>query len=236
MLVMNLIEHCISTYKNTISRIVKLTLYIKKKLIWQKKYLSKLMKADIIMQCESLWSVKTRFLMKRNEQLRMVHAFILINDVIIKFNYSMKWLELILKNVTQLHIKYMFQTNAANEYWAVSLHKRHVYKTVFSTAIDQLCYLCMGQELTEVSEMYSRLKDIVMSQISESNKKPALADVISKKTIFSHFMNDNVNEENGFKTLFNLLHNHYFLYVHWSLLILSILKSQFFMSNIEPIE
>lgn len=67
----------------------------------------------------------------------------------------------------------------------------------------------MSQKLIEKSEIYIKLKIITTRKIFKLNSKSSL-NAVFIKTMFIHFINDDVNEVNTFKVLMNFLHNHYF--------------------------
>ena len=69
----------------------------------------------------------------------------------------------------------------------------------------------MRQELTEASETYAQLKDLVTSEISEPDSELTLENVNSERTMFAHFVNNDVDEVNTFENLLIFFHNHYFL-------------------------
>ena len=67
----------------------------------------------------------------------------------------------------------------------------------------------MNQELTDDSEIYTRLKDIITEDISSLNLESSL-NTISDIITFAHFMNDDYEEATTFKKLMKFLHEHYF--------------------------
>ena len=88
-------------------------------------------RAGINTKCESPWAAQTKFPRRKNGKLRMVHAFIPINSATIESQYLMKRLEPLLREVSRSGMTCFFTADAANGYWAVSLHRPHAYKTVF---------------------------------------------------------------------------------------------------------
>ena len=116
MLVIDLIEYRILIYRIIISKVVKSMLYTIEKIIWQKKNLSFLEQVEIIMRCSLSWNVKTRFSRKSNDELKMIHAFCLLNEITIKINQFMRKIESILRDMSQFFIKYLFRANVANEF------------------------------------------------------------------------------------------------------------------------
>lgn len=53
------------------------------------------------------------------------------------------------------------------------------------------------------------MKDITIDFISSLHAESVLLKVMSK-TIFNHFVNDDIKEAASFKNLFEFLYNHYF--------------------------
>ena len=162
----------------------------------------------------------------------MIHVFCQLNNTTIKSNYLMRRIEFILKNATQKWLKYFFQVDAANEFWAIKIYRSHVYKLDFSVYNDHYCYLRMRQEITKNSEMYSRLKNIVIDSIFFFDSESSLFDV-KNETFFEHFVNDNVDEANSFEHLISFLHNYYFSRLVWVQLTLNSKKCKFFVFKIQ---
>ena len=79
----DLIEHRIPTYADAIPKISKPMLYTGEEIKWQPKHIPEMIEAGIITQCDSPWAARTRFPRKASGNLRMVHAFIPINDATI---------------------------------------------------------------------------------------------------------------------------------------------------------
>lgn len=111
------------------------------------------------------------------------------------------------------------------------MHKTYAYKSAFSVIQRQMCYLRMRQRLSEASETYTHLKNLIMSEILLSDSEPAMFNVMLKKAMFEHFVNDDVSEANTFKTLVRFLHNHYFSQISWGKLFLNSKKCQFFVDR-----
>ena len=228
----DLVTHRIPTYKEVIPKKVRQPLYTQEEMKWQRTHFKSLTDAGIIAKCQSPWSAKTRFPRKRDsDKLRMVHAFIPINDATIKAQYTMRRMEPVLHDISQSHIKCLFQADASNGYWAVPLHPEHAYKSAFSSAFGQMCYLRMGQGLTGSPGTYARLKDIATGDIPEPNPEPALSDV-SSNTTFNHFVDDDIGGADTFEELVEFLHNHYFPRLLWARLTISPAKSKFFVEKL----
>ena len=94
----------------------------------------------------------------------------------------------------------------------------------------------MRQKLTEASEIYFRLKNIVMKLILEFYCKSTLFDMMLEKELIKYFINDDAEEADTFKILFDLLHFHYFSHLVWSQLTLNLNKSKFFAQTIEILD
>jgi len=80
LLATDLIAHRIPTIRCKPVRI-KNALFTQKEVEWQRKHLPEMLNAGIIDWVNSPWSAKTKFPVKKNGDLRMVHAFCPINDV-----------------------------------------------------------------------------------------------------------------------------------------------------------
>lgn len=117
MLTMNLTEHYISTYRDIISKKIKLKLYSSEKIKWQKKNRFILIKVKIIMSCKLSWTAFIKFISKKEKtDLWIIHFFISINDVTIKSNYSMCRMKFILNNIKLNYIEILFQADTVNSY------------------------------------------------------------------------------------------------------------------------
>ena len=92
----DLLQHRIPTYAKSIPRVVKVGLFSPQEIEFQRNLLPKMERAGIITKCESPWSAKTKFPRRKNGKLRMVHAFIPINNATIESRYPMKQIEPIL--------------------------------------------------------------------------------------------------------------------------------------------
>ena len=93
----------------------------------------------------------------------------------------------------------------------------------------------MSQEITDGSETYSRLKNIVIETISSSSSKSSLSNAHSR-VFFDHFVDDDVDEVVTFERFLNFLHNHYFSRLAWARLTLNLKKCKFFVSRIQILE
>ena len=81
--------------------------------------------------------------------------------------------------------------------------------------------------------MYVRLKDIVTGDILEPHPEPALGDVAPGKTMFSHFMDNDMGGTDSFQSLCNFLHHHYFPLLASRQLTLNPAKSAFFIDKVD---
>lgn len=231
----DLVEHRISTYLKMWSQQAKSSLYTLKKIKWQRENFLTLKTAKIITRCHSLWVTKIKFYRKSKNilnKLRMIHTFNSINDAIIKSNHFMQRMKSIFIEVSKHHLKIWFCTNAFNKYYAVHIFLSHIYKIEFILTIKQYCYLRMNQELINDSEIYTRLKNIIIKEIFSSNIKSSL-NMIFKSTIFAHFMNDDYEEIIIFEELVMFLHRHYFSRLAWTKLTLNSIKCKFFVKKLK---
>jgi hypothetical protein len=119
-----------------------------------------LLEAKIIEHLFSPWSQRTKFIPKKDGDLRMVHVYCPINAVMIPNAYLMKRIEPVLSNLLQSGLSVYFQADAANGYWAEPLVPEHPYKTAFDTHMGLSHYLRMVQGLAGAPQTYTRLKEI----------------------------------------------------------------------------
>jgi hypothetical protein len=94
-----LVKHHIPTFPWAILRAARLPLYTEEERIWQVKNLPKMVDAGIIIKCTSPWSAHTKFPRKPSGKLQIVHNFMPINAVIIKMNYPLQRIELVILNL-----------------------------------------------------------------------------------------------------------------------------------------
>jgi hypothetical protein len=137
----DLVVYTIPTYKSAVPVKVKSKLYTPKEQKWLDSNILKLLVAGIIDHSVSPWCHCTKFVPKKDEDLRMVHFYCSINDATIMTGYPMKRIELVINNLLQPGFSLYFQVDAANEYWAVPLAPQHAYKTAFDTHMGQYHYL-----------------------------------------------------------------------------------------------
>ena len=90
----------------------------------------------------------------------------------------------------------------------------------------------MKQKITEDSETYLRLKNIVTDSVFFFDSESFLFDV-KDETFFEHFMIDDVDETNSFEHLMSFLHNYYFSRLIWTQLTLNSKKCKFFVFKIQ---
>ena len=94
---------------------------------------------------------------------------------------------------------------------------RYAYKTAFNTMLGQF-YFPMG--LTGAPATYADL---------------AFGPIPAPKETFKYFFDDDYGAADTFDQLLQFLHDIYFPRIHWARLTLKPSKSQFFVSNIEPL-
>ena len=226
----DLIAHRIPTIRCKPVRI-KNALFTQKEVEWQRKHLPDMLSAGIIDWVNSPWSAKTKFPVKKNGDLRMVHAFCPINDVTIKSNYPMKRIEPILNSLSSSKYKIFWYADGANGYWAVPMWKPHAFKTAFSTVLGQFAYLRMGQGLSGAPHTYAQLKDLAMGHIPEPQAEESLTGD-REDGAFHTFFDDDLGADTTFENQMRFLHERYFPRLHWARLVLNPVKSHFFMESI----
>ena len=128
---------------------------------WMDKNIPKMLEAGIIDYSISPWCHRTKFVPKKDGDLRMVHVYVPINAATVANSYPMRRIELVLNSLMKPGLSVYFQADAANGYWAVPLVQEHAYKMAFGTHRGQFHYLRMGQGLSVAPQTYSRLKDIL---------------------------------------------------------------------------
>ena len=228
----DLVVHRIPTYPNAIPRVCKPPLYTTEEVKYQRELLPQLVDAKIIARCDSPWSARSRFPRKSSGALRMVHAFVGLNNVTIKSNYPQRRIEGILKGMANPKISFYFQADGANGYWAIKVWEAHCYKLAFSSSEGQFCYLRMGQGCTGGAGTYARLKDIMTSAIPNPNAEPSLDEAMTDAH-YQHYLDDDLGGASSFEGLMDFLHNHYFPRLAWAKLTLNPKKCMFFSSKIQ---
>jgi hypothetical protein len=163
----DLIYHCIPTRRNCKPVRSKPRLSTAEEVAWLHGHIPAMEKAGIIDRLDSPSSAPSRFVMKKNNSLRLTHTFCPINDATMKSNYPMRRVEPILNNLMQPRFSMFWWTDASNAYWAVPVWPPHVFKTAFSCALGQFAYKRMGQGLTGAPMTYSRLEDLMAGPIPE---------------------------------------------------------------------
>ena len=93
----------------------------------------KMLEAGIIDYTVSPWCHWTKFVPKKDSDLRMVHVYVPINAATVANSYPMCHIELFLNSLMQLGLGVYFQADVANGYWAVPLAQEHAYKTAYGT-------------------------------------------------------------------------------------------------------
>ena len=230
----DLVMHTIPTWENAVPVRAKAKLYTPKERKWMESNIPKLMEAGIIEHSFSPWSHRTKFVPKKDGDLRMVHMYCPINATTIPNAYPMKRIEPVLNNLLQPGLSVYFQADAANGYWAVPLTPEHAYKTAFDTHMGQYHYLRMGQGLAGAPQTYTRLKDIFSGPIPGPDPEPALGNT-DIPGAFETFVDDDYGAHASFKDQFRFLHEHYFPRLMWSGLTIKPKKSGFFLDSIAPL-
>jgi len=231
--VTDLVVHRIPVHYGAQPRRAKKKLYTKKERDWLEFNLPKLEEADIIACSESPWAQRTKFVRKKDGGLRMVHVFCPINSITMLSGYPTKRIEPVLNNLMQAKFSSYFQADAANGFWAVSMHPSHAYRTAFSTHEGQWQYLRMGQSLGGALQTYARLKGLFCGAIPAPNAKPCLNHWTAGS--FECFVDDDFGAFPSFATQFAFLHNHYFPRLAWARITLKGSKCGFFLDKINPL-
>jgi hypothetical protein len=193
-----------------------------------------LLETKIIKHSFSPWSHRTKFVPKKDGDLRIVHVYRPINAATIPDAYPMKRIKPVLNNFLKPGLSVYFQADAANGYWDIPLVPEHAYKTAFDMHMGQFHYLRMGQGLAGAPQIYTRLKDILVRPIPGPNLEPAL-DNKDISGAFETFVDDDYGAHRSFEDQFRFLHKHYFPRLLWSGLTIKPRKSGFFLDSISPL-
>ena len=161
----DLVTHSIPTWSDAIPVRARDKLYTPRERKWMDRVIPNMLQSGVIDHSISPWCHRTKFVPKKDGDLRMVHVYIPINAATIPNSYPMKRIEPILNSLMLPGLKVYFQADAANGYWAVPLVPGHAYKTAFGTHMGQFHYLRMGQGLSGAPQTYTRLKDIFSGPI-----------------------------------------------------------------------
>ena len=230
----DLVVHTIPTYENAVPVRAKSKLYTPRERQWMEENIPKLLEAKIIDHSFSPWCHRTKFVPKKDGDLRMVHIYCPINDATIPNAYPMRRVEPVLNNLMQPGHRFFFQADAANGYWAVPLVENHAYKTAFDTHMGQFHYLRMGQGLAGAPQTYSRMKDLFAGPIPSPNPEPALNNT-GIPGAFEVFVDDDYGAHKTFWDQYNFLHEWYLPRLAWAGLTIKPRKSGFFLHEIEPL-
>jgi len=225
--------HRIPVHYGAQPRRAKEKLYTKEERDWLELNLPKLEEAGIIARSESPWAHRTKFVRKKDGGLRMVHVFCPINSVTMLSGYPTKRIEPVLNNLMQAKFSSYFQADAANGFWAVSMHPSHAYRTAFSTHEGQWQYLRMGQGLAGAPQTYARLKGLFCGAIPVPNAEPCLNHCTAGS--FEYFVDDDFGAFPSYATQFAFLQNHYFPRLAWARITLNGSKCGFFLDKINPL-
>ena len=230
----DMVVHSFPTWENAIPVRAKATLYTPQERKWMEMNIPQLLEAKIIEHLLSPGSHRTKFVSKKDGDLRMVHVYCPINAATIPNAYPMKRIQPVLNNLLQSGLSVYFQADAANGYWAVPLVPQHANKTAFDTRMGQFHYLRMGQGLAGARQTYMRLKDIFARPIPGPNGEPAL-NITGIPGAFETFVDNGYRAHQSFEDQFSFLHKHYFPRLSWSRLTIKPRKSGFFLDSISPI-
>ena len=170
----DLVTHTIPTREDAVPRRARDKLYTPKERDWMDRTIPRMLEAGIIDYSVSPWCHRTKFIPKKDGDLRMVHVYIPINAATVPNSYPMRRIEPVLNGLMRPGLRVYFQADACNGYWAVPLAQEHAYKTAFGTHRGQYHYLRMGQGISGAPQTYTRLKDVLAGPIPEPYKERAL--------------------------------------------------------------
>ena len=181
-----------------------------------------MLEAGIITYTSSPWSAKSRFVIKKNGDLRPVHQFCALNDATIKSNYPMRRVEPILNNLMQPRFKLYWWADASNGFFAVPMSPPHAYKTGFSRFLGQFFYLWMAQGLCGAPHTFVQLKDYMGGPIPSPNAEPAVFDITESESgasAYESFFDDDSGSNELLETQACFLHERYFPRIKWAYLV-----------------
>ena len=161
----DLATHTIPTREDAVPRCARDKLYTPRERKWMDRNIPKMLEAGIIDYSVFPWCHKTKFVLKKDGDLRIVHVYVPINAATVPNSHPMKRLETVLNSLMRLGLTVYFQADACNGYLAVPLAQEHAYKTGFGTHRGQYYYLRMGQGHSGTPQTYTRLKDILAGPI-----------------------------------------------------------------------
>ena len=228
----DLVTDTIPTKENASLRRAHDKLYTPREREWMDRNIPKMLEAGIIDYSISPWCHWTKFVPKKDGDLRMVHKYVPINAATVANSYPICRIELVLNSLMQPGLNVYFQADAANGYWAVPLAQEHTYKTVFSTHRGQYHYVRMGQGLSGAPQTYTRLKDILTGPIPEPNKDPALDQFNVPGGTFQYFMDDDFGAHRTYDDQSQFLHLAYFPRLSWGRFTLRPKKTGFILGKI----
>jgi len=231
----DLVTHTIPTREDAIPRRARDKLYTPREREWMDRNIPRMLEAGIIDYSVSPWCHRTKFVPKKDGDLRMVHVYVPINMATVANSYPMRRMELVLNSLMQPGLTVYFQADAANGYWAVPLAQEHAYKTAFGTHRGQYHYLRMGQGLSGAPQTYTRLKDTMAGPVPEPNPEPALEVLAGKEGSFQYFMDDDFGAFKSFFDQWRFLHLAYFPRLAWGRFTLRPKKTGFFLDQIRPL-
>ncbi len=238
--IINLVEHFIVLKSESQSVKKKISRYTSKKKEFANQIFSQMKKIDIIIRMNSDWEVRIKFSSKKKEsnQLRVIHNYISLNNCTIKMQYSMHRIEKMIIILMKFKFKAFFFTNAIWEYWTMTIKKKNVYKTRFVLSHEQWVYLRMSMSLTKSSHIYAQFTNLVFESLSSIKEFSTQETIIEDhETIaFAFFVNDHSSAQVTFETLFDFLHEHYFLRTAFESIYLNSRKTAVFIEKLNMID
>ena len=231
----DLVTHVIPTSEGVVPRRARDKLYTLREREWMDWNIPKMLEAGIIDYSISLWCHRTKFVPKKDGDLRMVHNYMPINAATVPNAYPMRRIEHVLNSLIQPGLIVYFQADACNGYWAIPLAQEHAYKTAFGTHRGKNHYLRMGQGLSGAPQTYTHLKDILAGPIPAPNKEAALDDLSTDDGRFQYFMDDDFGVHRTSDSQWRFLHRRYFPRLAWGQFTLRPKKTGFFLERIKPL-
>ena len=129
----DLVTHTIPTWAGAVPVRAKDKPFTPREKKWMDRVIPQMLQTGIIDHSVSPWCHRTKFVPKKNGDLRMVHVYVLINTATFSNSYPMKRIEPILNSLMKPGHKVYFQVDAVNGYWAFPLAPEHASKTAFGT-------------------------------------------------------------------------------------------------------
>jgi hypothetical protein len=236
----DLMKHSIELKSEFRSMKNKIFKYTSKEREFANQIFFQMKKADIITRMNSDWSARIKFSSKKknSNQLKVVHNYILLNDCIIKMQYSIHRIEEMIDILMKSKFKAFFFIDATWDYWVVIIKKKDVFKTDLVSSHEQWAYLRMRMSLIESSHTYAQFTNLVFDFLSTIEDFSAQDTIIEnhEKAVMTLFVNDHSDVEISFEILFNFLHERYFSKTVFELIYLNSKKTVIFIEKLNMID